>query len=162
MLKICSSKWRGCLYQWAGVQCAGNPHYWVDADGSYREEGQNNERGKIWGKVISYCSFSDLWCNWCFLNLFDWVQANFSSYMGGQASTKLLCSFLSLPVPSKGGNSHGEEINNMLNGAFPCFLEQRTLQKFFLVGYDGSGTSTIFKQVLQSLIYELFVFVLQL
>jgi len=39
--------------QWAEVQCAGNPHFWVDADGSYREEGQKNEKGKIWGKVIS-------------------------------------------------------------------------------------------------------------
>ncbi|ONK76024.1 uncharacterized protein A4U43_C03F23040 [Asparagus officinalis] len=101
------------MLKWAGVQCAGSPHFWVDADGSYREEGQKNVKGKLWGK----------------------------------ARTKLLCSFLSLPVPCKGGNPSGEEVNNMLNGAFPNFFEQRMLQKFLLVGYDGSGTSTIFKQV---------------
>lgn len=37
--------------QLAGVQCAGNPHFWVNEDGSYQEEGQKNTRGYIWGKV---------------------------------------------------------------------------------------------------------------
>lgn len=37
--------------QLAGVQCAGNPHFWVNEDGSYQEEGQKNTKGYIWGKV---------------------------------------------------------------------------------------------------------------
>lgn len=37
--------------QLSGVQCAGNPHFWVNEDGSYQEEGQKNTRGYIWRKV---------------------------------------------------------------------------------------------------------------
>ena len=36
--------------QLAGVQCACNPHFWVNEDGSYQEEGQKNTRGYIMGK----------------------------------------------------------------------------------------------------------------
>lgn len=36
----------------AGVQCAGKPHFWVNADGSYQEEGQKTVKGKIWDKPI--------------------------------------------------------------------------------------------------------------
>ncbi|TVU49345.1 hypothetical protein EJB05_00653 [Eragrostis curvula] len=36
----------------AGVQCAGKPHFWVNADGTYLEEGQKNVKGKIWDKPI--------------------------------------------------------------------------------------------------------------
>lgn len=43
--------------QLAGVQCAGNPHFWVNEDGSYQEEGQKNTRGYIWGKVTSFLLF---------------------------------------------------------------------------------------------------------
>lgn len=45
------------ILQLAGVQCAGNPHFWVNEDGSYQEEGQKNTKGYIWGKasVLVYC-----------------------------------------------------------------------------------------------------------
>ncbi|KAL5704987.1 hypothetical protein ACHQM5_023342 [Ranunculus cassubicifolius] len=39
------------LLKLAGVQCAGNPHFWLDEYGSYREEGQKKEKGKLWDKV---------------------------------------------------------------------------------------------------------------
>ncbi|KAL3526720.1 hypothetical protein ACH5RR_011376 [Cinchona calisaya] len=100
------------MLQLAGVQCAGNPHFWVNEDGSYQEEGQKNTKGYIWGK----------------------------------AGTKLVCAVLSLPVPSKSPFASGDQINSIASQTAPDYLEQRALQKFLLIGYNGSGTSTIFKQ----------------
>uniref|UniRef100_A0A2P2MD43 Extra-large guanine nucleotide-binding protein 1 n=2 Tax=Rhizophora mucronata TaxID=61149 RepID=A0A2P2MD43_RHIMU len=59
---------------------------------------------------------------------------------------KLVCAFLSLPVPSKSSNSCGDQVNSPISRSVPDYLEQKTLLKFLLVGYSGSGTSTIFKQ----------------
>ncbi|KAJ4713875.1 Extra-large guanine nucleotide-binding protein like [Melia azedarach] len=39
------------MLQLAGVQCASNEHFWVNADGSYQEEGQKIIKGYIWGKA---------------------------------------------------------------------------------------------------------------
>ncbi|KAH7832999.1 hypothetical protein Vadar_002211 [Vaccinium darrowii] len=39
------------MLQWAGIHCEGYPHFWVDADGSYQEEGQYYARGRIWEKA---------------------------------------------------------------------------------------------------------------
>ncbi|KAE9613014.1 putative guanine nucleotide binding protein (G-protein), alpha subunit [Lupinus albus] len=100
------------MLQLAGVQCAGNPHFWVNEDGSYQEEGQKNTRGYIWGKP----------------------------------GTKLVCAFLSLPVPSKSSYSCGEQHSNLANRTVPDYLEHGIVQKLLLVGCSGSGTSTIFKQ----------------
>ncbi|OVA18599.1 Guanine nucleotide binding protein (G-protein) [Macleaya cordata] len=99
------------MLQLAGVQCAGNRHFWVDEDGSYQEEGQKNIKGNLWSK----------------------------------AGIKLVCAFLSLPVPSKAAVPSGEEINNSVGGVVPNY-RKGMLQKLLLVGYNGSGTSTIFKQ----------------
>jgi len=51
--------------QLAGVQCAGNPHFWVNEDGSYQEEGQKNTKGCIWGKVTFYFLFIYLLLSQC-------------------------------------------------------------------------------------------------
>ncbi|GAB2282544.1 hypothetical protein Dimus_017085 [Dionaea muscipula] len=100
------------MLQLAGVQCAGNPHFWVNEDGSYQEEGQKNTKGYIWGK----------------------------------AGTKLVCAMLSLPVPSKSRCLYGEQTSPTVNRNHLDYLAERTLEKLLLVGYNESGTSTIFKQ----------------
>lgn len=99
------------MLQLAGVQCAGNPHFWVNDDGSYQEEGQKKTKGYIWGK----------------------------------AGMKLVCAFLSLPVPSKSKNLCAEEVRHVVERSNSDYLE-RTLQKLLLIGYSGAGTSTLFKQ----------------
>nr|KYP65364.1 Guanine nucleotide-binding protein alpha-1 subunit [Cajanus cajan] len=104
------------MLQLAGVQCAGNPHFWVNEDGSYQEEGQKNTKGCIWGK----------------------------------AGTKLVCALLSLPVPSssnsKCSNSCGFLSSNPVTRPIPDHFEHGIVHKLLLLGYTGSGTSTIFKQ----------------
>ncbi|KAK4759101.1 hypothetical protein SAY87_020402 [Trapa incisa] len=100
------------MLQLAGVQCAGNPHFWVNEDGSYQEEGQKNTKGYIWGK----------------------------------AGTKLLCAFLSLPIPSKSSNSSGEQASNLVTRTVLDYIGHGILQKILLVGHSRSGTSTLFKQ----------------
>ncbi|KAF6166519.1 hypothetical protein GIB67_005381 [Kingdonia uniflora] len=100
------------MLQLAGVQCAGNPHFWVDEDGSYQEEGQKNVKGNLWSK----------------------------------AGTKLVCTVLSLPFPSKATNLCREETNDHINRGVTGYPEKRMTEKLLLVGYSGSGTSTILKQ----------------
>lgn len=56
--------------QLAGVQCAGNPHFWVNEDGSYQEEGQKNTKGCIWGKVTFYFFANLSQCSICIIKLF--------------------------------------------------------------------------------------------
>ncbi|RZR96027.1 hypothetical protein BHM03_00024953, partial [Ensete ventricosum] len=65
-----------------------------------------------------------------------------------QPIMKLLCPVLSLPFPSKVANSSEEEVNNLFNRAVSECFDIKALQKLLLVGHHGSGTSTIFKQVL--------------
>jgi hypothetical protein len=60
-----------------------------------------------------------------------------------QTKAKLVCRVLSLPVPPDSKNSSGEQVNVEI----PANLAQKSLHKFLLVGYDKSGTSTIYKQV---------------
>ncbi|KAL0739419.1 hypothetical protein Bca4012_015629 [Brassica carinata] len=38
------------MLKMVGVQCEGKPHFWVNSDGTYQEEGQNRVIGNIWNK----------------------------------------------------------------------------------------------------------------
>ncbi|XLU70077.1 hypothetical protein S245_029130, partial [Arachis hypogaea] len=108
------------MLQLAGVQCAGNPHFWVNEDGSYQEEGQKNIRGNIWGKTICLILFVFFHYNTVFCCLYSLERSLYVLYCP--------CQFL-------------------LNLArVPDYLEHGIVQKLLLVGYGGSGTSAIFKQ----------------
>ena len=58
-----------------------------------------------------------------------------------QMGIKLFCALLSLPVPPNTVNPSEEDVS-------PRTLEQQVLHKLLLVGYQKSGTSTIYKQVI--------------
>ncbi|CAK9231674.1 unnamed protein product, partial [Sphagnum troendelagicum] len=102
----------------AGVHCPPNTHLWVENDGRYSEEGFNNVRGNIWGKE------GNIW---------------------KKASIKLLYPFFSLPTPGSSSRGNNERANGVSN-RFPNYLEQSKAHKLLLLGHEGSGRSTIFKQ----------------
>lgn len=74
-------------------------------------------------------------------------QNNIKGNIWGKAFSRLMFSLYSLPVPA--GNSHGQkETQTTFSGrSLPVYSEQGKIQKLLLVGLEGSGTSTIFKQV---------------
>lgn len=81
---------------------------------------------------------------------FELFSVNFCKvkvFFGRQASTRFICSLLSLPVPP--GNPHGtkEDATTISGRSVPEYLEQGRVQKLLLYGLEGCGTSTIFKQV---------------
>lgn len=74
-----------------------------------------------------------------------------------QASTRLVCALFSLPVPPECPSRSKEDPTIFSSKSVPAYMEKESVYKLLLFGLEGSGTSTIFKQVAPFVSQSLFV-----
>ncbi|CAM6049014.1 unnamed protein product [Sphagnum compactum] len=72
-------------------------------------------------------------------------QTRSKGSLWAHTAVKMLYPFLSLPAPVSSSTGSGEDANDIFP-AYPDVVEESQVQKLLLLGYEGSGRSTIFKQ----------------
>ncbi|CAA3009514.1 extra-large guanine nucleotide-binding 3-like [Olea europaea subsp. europaea] len=74
-------------------------------------------------------------------------QNNIKGNIWKKASTRFICSLFSLPVPPESSHSTKEEPTLLSTRSIPDYLDQDRVQRLLMLGFEESGSSTIFKQV---------------
>lgn len=68
-----------------------------------------------------------------------------------QPRAKLLYPFFSLPIPHAGSKISRSSREGLSGRHLAEYLEPKRVQKLLLLGHEGSGRSTVFKQVSEGL-----------